>query len=157
MPLRRTILINMYNNKGQIRDAWPCAKCKGKSSPLAPSWSPWRWSEGNCIKWVFRENWFPVREKVFGKSYSLENSLRESIFREDLFLCNWSLGGGRPLLSDGLAVLARLVPLNLGVGKWAFGMRFWVFEASFGDLKVTFSHIEALKLFGWLLKPLMVI
>ena len=29
-----------------------------------------------------------MREKVFGKSYSLENSLRESIFREDLFLYN---------------------------------------------------------------------
>ena len=29
-----------------------------------------------------------MREKVFGKSYSLENSLRESIFREDLSLHN---------------------------------------------------------------------
>ena len=29
-----------------------------------------------------------MREKVFGKSHSLENSLRESIFREDLFLYN---------------------------------------------------------------------
>ena len=28
-------------------------------------------------------------EKVFGKSYSLENSLQVSIFREDLFLYNW--------------------------------------------------------------------
>ena len=38
-----------------------------------------------------RKNGFSVREKVFGKSYSLENSLRESIFREDLFLYNSSL------------------------------------------------------------------
>ena len=30
----------------------------------------------------------PLREKVFGNSYSLENSLRESIFREDLFSYN---------------------------------------------------------------------
>ena len=29
-----------------------------------------------------------MREKVFVKSYSLENSPRESIFREDLFLYN---------------------------------------------------------------------
>ena len=29
-----------------------------------------------------------VIENVFRKSYSLENSLRESIFREDLFLYN---------------------------------------------------------------------
>ena len=31
------------------------------------------------------ENWFSVREEVFAKSYSLENSLWESIFREDQF------------------------------------------------------------------------
>ena len=43
----------------------------------------------NWIKIGLRENWFSVREKVFGKSYSLENSLRESIFPEDLFLYNW--------------------------------------------------------------------
>ena len=30
----------------------------------------------------------PLREKVFGKSYSVGNSLRESIFREDLILYN---------------------------------------------------------------------
>ena len=42
----------------------------------------------NCIKKVFPENWFSVREKVLGKSYSLENSLWKSIFREDLFLYN---------------------------------------------------------------------
>ena len=30
---------------------------------------------------------------VFGKSYSLENSIRESIFREDLFLYNCPLAG----------------------------------------------------------------
>ena len=30
----------------------------------------------------------PVREKVFGKSYSLENGLRELSFQEDLFLYN---------------------------------------------------------------------
>ena len=34
--------------------------------------------------------------KVFGKSYSLENSLRESIFREDLFLYNSSQVGVAP-------------------------------------------------------------
>ena len=34
------------------------------------------------------ENGFSVRGKVFGKSYSLENSLQESVFREDLFLYN---------------------------------------------------------------------
>ena len=41
----------------------------------------------NCIKIGLPS----VRENVFGKSYSLENSLQESIFREDLFLCNSSL------------------------------------------------------------------
>ena len=35
-----------------------------------------------------------VREKVFWKSYSLENRLRESIFREDLFLYNCLQGPG---------------------------------------------------------------
>ena len=35
----------------------------------------------NCIKIGLPS----VRENVFGKSYSLENSLQESIFREDLF------------------------------------------------------------------------
>ena len=33
-----------------------------------------------------------VREEGFGKTYSLGNSLRESNFREDLFLYNLSLG-----------------------------------------------------------------
>ena len=42
----------------------------------------------NCKKLVFPEKWFSVREKVFGKSYSLENSLRELIFREDILLYN---------------------------------------------------------------------
>ena len=30
----------------------------------------------------------PLREKIFGKSYPLENNTQESIFREDLFLYN---------------------------------------------------------------------
>ena len=38
---------------------------------------------------VFDHQSHPVREKIFGKSYSLDNSLWESIFREDLFLYNW--------------------------------------------------------------------
>ena len=42
----------------------------------------------NCIKIGLPRKLFSVREKVFGKSYSLENSLPESIFREDLFLYN---------------------------------------------------------------------
>ena len=42
----------------------------------------------NCIKIGFPGKTDSQREKVFGKSYSLENSLRESIFREDLFLYN---------------------------------------------------------------------
>ena len=43
---------------------------------------------------------WPLREKVPGKSYSLENSLRETIYREDLFLHNSSLGQVQPLLLD---------------------------------------------------------
>ena len=42
----------------------------------------------NCIKIGFPGKTDSQREKVFGKSNSLENSLRESIFREDLFLYN---------------------------------------------------------------------
>ena len=43
----------------------------------------------NCIK-IDLPGEVSVREKVLGgKSYSLENSLRESIFREDLFLYNF--------------------------------------------------------------------
>ena len=44
----------------------------------------------NCIK-IGNPEKLSIREKVLGKSYSLENSLRESIFREDLFLYNSSL------------------------------------------------------------------
>ena len=51
---------------------------------------------------VFRENQYSIRDKVFGESYSLENSLRGSIFPEDLFLYNSSqvalLGGDLPPL-----------------------------------------------------------
>ena len=42
----------------------------------------------NCIKIGLPGNWFSVRENVFWKNYFLENSHRESIFREDLFLYN---------------------------------------------------------------------
>ena len=42
------------------------------------------------------------REKVFWKTYSLENSLRESIFREDLFLYNHlQLSTRRPPRTSG--------------------------------------------------------
>ena len=44
----------------------------------------------NCIK-IGNPGKLSIREKVLGKSYSLENSLRESVFREDLFLYNSSL------------------------------------------------------------------
>ena len=40
---------------------------------------------------------------VFGKSYSLENCLRELIFREDLFLYNCLQGEDRRAEGDGEA------------------------------------------------------
>ena len=42
----------------------------------------------NCIKIVLPGKLILRKRKGLGKSYSLENSLQESIFREDLFLYN---------------------------------------------------------------------
>ena len=64
------------------------AVCRGVYIIVTPSGQT---PGGNCIEICLSENWFSVREKVFRKSYSLENSLRESIFRELLFLYNSSL------------------------------------------------------------------
>ena len=55
-----------------------------------------------------------MREKVFGKSYSLENSIRESIFREDLFLYNYPQDhickNFTPLINERM----RRIPLETG-------------------------------------------
>ena len=64
-------------------------------------------SGGNC-KRIGLPGKLILREKVFGKSYSLENSLQESIFREDLFytIGPWDVhdgdGGADRLMRVGL-------------------------------------------------------
>ena len=58
---------------------------------------------------------FSVREKVFGKSYSLENSLQESIFREDIFLYNCPQIADNPTLANNSPMAAVLAISGLVV------------------------------------------
>ena len=54
--------------------------------------------------------WFSVREKVFGKSYSLENIIRESIFR------------GRPIFIQFIPVVAGRRHLGSDLPPELFGL-----------------------------------